>query len=303
MRKTIYTSVLALLCTFGLSAQSLPSLICGADAASLGTASASVAEKAGAYALDHNAAAMSFGEKKFYAGATFDMWQPSYANNKILSAGATFRITDALAVGASLKNFSYPSYDITTESGSASRDGSFTPKEFNVALGASYAVTSFLSIGATARILKSSLANDASASAFGADFGVFYKKDNLRAGLSLNNLGTKVTYGENSYSQPSLLKAGVGYDLGFGTSALALSAEADYLFDGALMAGIGAEYAFKDLAFVRCGFHYGDEAKSIPSYASVGLGVNFFGVSLDAAYLFGSKILGNSLGVTLGYSF
>ena len=54
----------------------------------------------------------------------------------------------------------------------------------------------------------------------------------------------------------------------------------------------------------RGGYHYGNASKGvIPSYASLGLGVKFFGVSIDAAYLFGSEILKNSFGVSLGYEF
>ena len=110
-------------------------------------------------------------------------------------------------------------------------------------------------------------------------------------------------YGENTYSQPSLVKAGAGYTIGLGTSSIAVNAEADVLFSGGFMAGLGAEYSFDDLVFVRAGYHYGDDKKAIPSYGSLGAGVKFFGVRLDVAYLVGSQVLKNSLGVTLGYSF
>ena len=69
------------------------------------------------------------------------------------------------------------------------------------------------------------------------------------------------------------------------------------------MAAFGVEYGIADIVFVRGGFHYGDNAKGIPTYASLGLGVQFAGVHLDAAYLTASKTLRNSLQISLGYAF
>ncbi len=291
--------------SFEAGAQTLPSLLVGSDAAALSRAGVSVSSEAGAYALENNVAAMSLSTKRLSAGATFGMWQPSYSNNKVIGVGAMFKATDALAVGATFKYLTSPSYETVTESGTTSRDGAYTPKEFNVAVGASYAILPCLSAGLTARVLHSSLATDASATVFGVDIGVSFRLRGISAGLSVNNLGNKAKFGKegSSYSQPMLLKLGAGYDFSFGKSVLGVSAEADYLFAGAFMAGVAAQYGWNDMAFVRCGYHYGDSAKAIPSYASAGIGVKFFGVSLDAAYLFGSKVLQNSFGVTLGYSF
>lgn len=296
MKKTlIFTLLTVLTLQSTLKAQTLPSLLCGSDAATLGTACTGVAGKANAYAIENNVAAMSMGDKKLYVGASYGIWQPSYADNSIISAAGSFKTTERLDIGASFKNFSYSPYDIITESGSASREGSFTPKEFNAAIGASFAITPALSVGAAARILEYSLSNDVSSTVLGLDLGLCYTLSGLRAGLSLNNLGSGL---------PSLLKAGALYGQQLGEqSAISFQAEADYMFSGAFMAGAGVEYAFKDLAFLRCGYHYGDAAKTIPSYASAGFGVKFAQFSVDAAYLFASEVLGGSLSLSLGYSF
>ena len=47
------------------------------------------------------------------------------------------------------------------------------------------------------------------------------------------------------------------------------------------------------------------EEEGIPSYSSVGAGVKFFGISIDAAYLIGigQSSLGNTMIFSLGYSF
>ena len=69
--------------------------------------------------------------------------------------------------------------------------------------------------------------------------------------------------------------------------------------------GIGGEYIFKQMIAFRAGYHYGDETKYIPSYASLGLGFNFFGFNLNGAYLIASKDspMKNTLMVTLGWGF
>ncbi len=287
-----------------VSAQSFPSLLVGSDAAGFSMGSATVAARPGAHSLENNVAAMSFIDGRMSAGASFGMWQPSFGNDKVAGAGVAAKATDRLAFGAGFRYFAQPSYEITTDSGTASRDGSFRPSEFNVAAGGSYAMTSYLSVGLTGRVLHSSLADGVSATVFGADLGVYFRMKGISAGISLNNLGTKAKFGESSSAQPMMAKLGAGYAHAFGKHAVSATAEADILFAGDVMAGAGAEYSFRDMIFVRCGYHYGAPHKSVvPSYGSAGLGVKFFGVSLDAAWLFGSEILRNSIGLSFGYEF
>lgn len=304
MRKFLFT-IAFLALPAGLFSQTLPSLLVPSDAAGLGMASATVAGKPCAFTLENNASSMSFLEKTFSIAASYGMWQPAAAKDQILGAGAVFKATGRLAFGVAAKMFNQPAYTIFDENGVASQvNGTFTPKEASVGLGVSFAVTDFLSVGVTGKMLSSSLAKDAKANVFGGDVSLVYAADALRAGLSVNNLGGKVKYGTSEYSQPSLVKAGASYTFGSAAaSAVTAAAEADYLFAGALMAGMGAEYSYKDRVFARAGFHYGDKAKAIPSYASLGLGGQFAGVSLNAAFLLGSKTLGNSLLFSLGYAF
>ena len=299
----IYTSLLAVAIFAGhASAQTLPSLLVGSDASALGIATTSVGKVSGAYSLESNVASMSLGKDRLVAGASFGLWQPNYANDKIIGVGAAYRLGERFALGLQFKNFRQPSYDVVSESGSV-RD-SFTPGETCIALGASYSITDFLSVGVTGRMVKSTLGEDADASVLGADAALFFKKDAWSAGLSVNNLGGKVNYGGDDYDQPMLARVGAAYRIGNPeTSAVTPSVEADVLFKGGFMAGVGVEYSYKDMLFARGGFHYGDKEKAVPTYASLGLGVRFFGVSLDMAYLTASGILGNSISFGLGYRF
>jgi len=285
-----------------LNAQTPPSLLVSSDAAAAGTALAAVGRSAGAYSLESNVASMALMEGKMAAGASFVLWQPSYASNKVLGLGAAYRIGERLALGLQAKSFGQQPYDVVTESGSVK--GSFTPRDLSVGLGVAYAFADFLSAGVAARMVNSSLAESASATIFGFDAALFFKKEALSAGLALCNLGGKVSYGDASYSQPTLLKAGAAYRFGSpeGHSVTA-SLESDYLFAGAFSAGLGAEYSLRELLFLRAGYHYGSKDKGLPSFASAGLGVKFAGVELNAAYLLASETLGGTLLLGLGYSF
>ncbi len=299
----IYTLLLAAAIFVGhASAQTLPSLLVGSDASTLGMATTSVGKVSGAFSLEGNVASMSLGEDRFAAGASFGLWQPDYAKDKVISVGSTYRLGERFALGLQYKDFRQPSYDIVSESGSVK--DSFTPGETAIALGAAYSITNFLSVGVTGRMVRSSLGEDAAASVFGADAALFYRKDALSAGLSVNNLGGKVNYGGDDYDQPMLARVGGAYRIGDPkASTVTPSVEADVLFKGGFMAGLGVEYSYKSMLFARGGFHYGDKEKAVPTYASLGLGVRFLGVSLDVAYLTASDILGNSISFGFGYRF
>ena len=70
-----------------------------------------------------------------------------------------------------------------------------------------------------------------------------------------------------------------------------------------MTAAAGVQYSFRDMVFARAGYHYGADKAVLPSFASAGLGVKFFGVELNVAYLFASDALGGTMTFGLGYSF
>lgn len=84
---------------------------------------------------------------------------------------------------------------------------------------------------------------------------------------------------------------------------LNLQAEADYVLDGGLMAGAGAEYVLADIASIRAGYHFGNSMNVVQSYASLGAGVKFVGIALDFTYILASDTLGGSFMAGLRYSF
>lgn len=261
-------------------------------------AGASVAMEAGAFAAENNAAAMSLSDNSFAVAASYGLWAPQTADNQLIGVGAFARIGERLGLGISGRYRMENPMDITSATGGIL--GTFTPSEFGANLAVSVKVIDGLSVGLTGKFVNSSIGEELSGSAFGADVSVAWKGRALSAGAALCNLGSSVKYGDSSYAMPMLVKAGAAYSAAFGLTA---SVEADYLFSGAFMAGLGLEYNLFDIGFLRAGYHYGDRSEGLASFASLGAGVRFAGFEVSAAWLTASPTLGNSLLFSLGYSF
>ena len=230
--------------------------------------------------------------------ATYSSWAPSTASNTIAGLDAYIPLAGKFSIfvgGNMFMDKPYSEYD-----SQGILKGEFTPKDLIVSLGGEYRVNTALSFGLKGRFISSSLAKDAKGSAFCADLFATYRTEAFDATLSLCNLGSKIDYGKGSYSLPALVKAFGGYRIIKGLTA---SLELDYLFNGAFMAGVGAEYWIADIVALRAGYHYGDREKALPSFASLGIGAKFAGVSINATYLTASPTLGNTLMIGLGYNF
>ena len=263
-------------------AQSVPALLIPADARSL--AMGGVSSVVAAEHLDVRAA--------------YSSWAPSTAANTIAGLDVYIPLAGKFSVfvgGNMFMDKPYSEYD-----SQGALKGEFTPKDLIVSLGGEYRVNTALSFGLKGRFISSSLAKEANGTAFCADLFVAYRTESFDAALSMCNLGTGIDYGKGSYSLPALVKAFGGYRIAKGLTA---ALELDYLFNGAFMAGAGAEYWIADIVALRAGYHYGDRTKALPSFASLGVGAKFAGVSINATYLAASPTLGNTLMIGLGYNF
>ena len=235
---------------------------------------------------------------KLGANVFYGSWAPKTAGSTLVGGDVFFRASERFALSVEGHTFLDKPYEITTSQGMVK--DTFRPTELIMGLGASFAATDFLSVDVKARMLSSTIGEKAKGSAFCGDLRVGYEQETFSVGLSARNLGSQISYGAGSYALPA-------YAALDGTvrpvDGLTVAAEADYLFNGALMAALGVEYTIADIVSLRGGFHYGDAAKALPTFASLGLGVQFAGFHLDAAFLLASETLGNSLMVGLGYAF
>ena len=232
---------------------------------------------------------------------SYQNWAPKTVHSTNLNLLGAFKVGDKMGItftGAYQNGSPYTSVDASGNAGS-----SFTPTALLAGAGFGFRFTETLSAGATVRFASEKLSDKDSYSAIAADILVSFKKDGLKAAAGVANLGTPVKSGKNSYSLPMSVKAGVGYGVDLSGNKLNFGADLDYFFSGGFGAAAGTEFAFKDMVFVRAGYHYGDAEKAIPSYGALGLGAKFTGAHLDLSYILADNPLGGTLSISLGYSF
>lgn len=233
--------------------------------------------------------------------ASYQMWAPGGSKSTNINVLGGIKIGKRLGItilGAYQAGQEYTTFDAAGKAG-----GTYAPSDLLAGVGVGFAITDFLSVGVNAKFANSTLAADAKYSAFAGDAFVMFAKGGLKASLGVASLGTPVKSGEYAYSLPSSVKAGVGYTAGFGKSAVDVAADFDYFFVGGIGAGLGTQYAWNDMVFVRAGFHVGSGKSPLPTYASLGLGFKFAGVHIDASWLTANQILGNTLCIGVGYAF
>lgn len=270
-----------------LEAQVFNTLIRDVDPAAAGIAGASVAQKANAYALDNNPAAMSFSADKISLAAGYAILQPSSVKMGTLSFSSLFKLSEKLALGASIKRGAYNPYPITSEEGRSTTE--YTPSELSLSLGGSYLILKGLSAGVKLNYASIGLSPDAKYNVFSGDLGITYATESLTVAANARNLGSQVMD----------LRAGASYTLSF----LTAYAQGEYLAGAGMMGALGLQYSFKDILFVRAGGHLGNAEKAIPSYASLGLGAKIKGITFDAAALLGTRSETGTLLFSAGYSF
>ena len=297
MKKYIFTALAAFLLTTAMQAQSFLTLNTSTDPSALALAGTSVARDADAFAVQNNASAMGLYEGKLALSGSYGMFQPKYLNQAAGSFAAMAKFGDKFAAGLFGNYFINQPYIEVSQVGAPNKE--FTPKDLTAGLGFAYKVTDFLSVGLAGKFGSATFASDASSTAVCADLSVTYSQNGLNAAVSVNNLGPKAKVRQNQYDLPTMAKLGVSYSV----ASFCGSFEADYLFAGSFSAALGAEYTIVDIVSLRAGYHYGSGAYVLPSFASVGLGLKYADVELNAAYLLGSETLGGTMCFGLGYSF
>lgn len=290
--KKIVTTIISTMCCVCVYAQTFPTLFCPSDAESWGRAGVSLPVSAGAYSADNNASSMALYDGKMAASLSYDILQPKFASQTLISLGAFGKLGSRFAVGLTGKMLSYPEYQIYSDNGIPEQvNGTFVPKEFAFGAGASYRILDAFSVGVSVKFASVSRSPEESGTAFSAEVSAMYRKDALTASAAVRTLGDA--------KAPAMARAGVGYGTAFGLNA---AAELDYVFNKGVMAGAGLEYWIKDMFALRAGYHYGSN-KLVPGFASLGLAADIKGAKLDFAYLLASETLAGGMMLTLGYAF
>ena len=244
-----------------------------------------------------NPAVIPFSGSDVQAG--LQLWAPSSVKATHINILSGIKLGDRLGLSVTAAYQMGQPYAISDASGKET--GQFRPSDLLVGAGLGYAFTDNLSAGVQVKLASQTLAAGSSSSAVAADAFILYANEGLQATAGVTSMGPSIKDSqENKYNLPSSAKLGIGYTLPAG---LSFRADADYFFTGGIGAGLGAQYAWKDMVFVRAGYHLGTDKAPIPSYLSLGAGAKFSGFHLDLCWLTANEALGNTLMFGIGYAF
>lgn len=304
-KKQIISLTLALVPLFGASAQSSEALGFGRisqDAFNQGLAGAGfVSASTAAFSSMANPVAALDSPYVLNSALSYNKWAAS--GTSYGSAGLAYRFGEKFSLSAGAIYGKGTSQDVYNADGA--KTGTFAPSQFYFSIGGAYRVLPVLSLGVNVHYLSETLTDDYTYGAVSTDIVAATEFSGLKIAVGAMSLGGKVkSYSGEKFSLPSSVKLAAGYE-GCSLGILSYGAyfDSDYYFASqGFGASIGAMAGYQDLFSLRAGYHYGSEKCLMPSYASVGLGGGYQGLTLNLAYLFGGEIAG-TLMVGLGYSF
>lgn len=306
--KNILTTAMVCLTTVSFASardgEALPFVRIVHDPVSAGMGFSGVASVSGTtYSSFWNSSVIPFAAERMSVGVSGQMWAPDGTKSTNLAFGSAFRAGKRLGFSIGGAYQIGEEYSLMDETGNAA--GTFNPNDIALNAGAGFLILDNLSVGANVRYASQKLSSDNSYSAVSADVFLTYRLSDLNITAGVSSVGSSVkSVAGDSFSLPSSATVGADWSKTFSEiHGLRLAADADYFFSGNVTVAAGAEYSFKNMLFGRAGYHFGTEDAVLPSFATVGLGVRFFGISLDVAYLTANDILGNTLTFGLGYRF
>ena len=336
---------------------SVPFLNISPDARSGAMGNVGIATSPDASATYWNNAKTAFSQSKGQLGFTYTPWLADIASDVyLLSLSGYNKVNDNSAITYGVRYFNLGSIQMTQDG--YTDLGTSNPREFSVEAGYSIKASDKFSVGVTARYINSSLgkgnlnsSSDAGTvykvgQAVAFDASAFYnglneKGQGFTAGLTLSNLGTKISYTTNAYAKmfiPANLGIGGVYhfvldednklNLGLDLNHLMVpkapnpdsedsaAAWASYYNTGvvsswgksfsnsAYSASFGVEYSYIDEFFGRVGYHYETNSFGDRNYFTAGVGIKYSMFEFNFAYLAptGSGINRNPLSNTLRFS-
>lgn len=179
-----------------------------------------------ANSLYWNTSKLAFAEKDFEISTSYSPWLQRLAKDIHLSYLSGYKkLGDRHAVGGSLRYFSLGNITFTDQTGNKVRD--FTPSELEVAVGYAFKLSDVFSIGLNGKYIFSNLtggttvagANTQPGQAGAADLSFSYydvnkkwfgKKAEVGVGLTISNIGNKISYSQNGATDflPTNLRLG-----------------------------------------------------------------------------------------------
>ncbi len=310
INKLIYTLALCLsVPALNISAkdtEALPFIRIVRDPASGAMGFAGVASSSSiAYSSFSNPAMIPFFDKTGDIAFSYQNWAPDGVKSSNFNLGAGFKLFDGrlgFGFGGAFQNGE--KYDTFNEAGVMT--GSYTPNDMQINLGASSLITKELSFGINLRYAKQSLSHDnASYETVATDMFLAYRLNEFNFTAGLSSLGSSVkSASDEDFTIPTSATLGAEWHRTLTKEhGIKAVADFDYFFSGSVTAGLGAQYSWKDMIFIRTGYHFGSDKAVLPSFLTLGGGIKHKRIRLDAAWLTGNDAIKNSLSLGLGIMF
>ncbi|MBR9999251.1 MAG: type IX secretion system outer membrane channel protein PorV [Cyclobacteriaceae bacterium] len=175
-----------------------------------------------------NPAKFAFVENDYGFSLSYTPWLGKIINDMSISyLGGYYKINRERAIAVSMRYFDLG--DITYTNIFGDPTGQFNPREFSIDGTYSQLLTEYFSIGVSLRYIHSNLTgnvfnstSDAQAgTSVAADIGIFFDKDillsgknsNVSAGLSITNIGQKMTYSNDDNKEfiPTNIRLGTSF--------------------------------------------------------------------------------------------
>ena len=310
INKLIYTLALCLsVPALNISAkdtEALPFIRIVRDPASGAMGFAGVASSSSiAYSSFSNPAMIPFFDKTGDIAFSYQNWAPDGVKSSNFNLGAGFKLFDGrlgFGFGGAFQNGE--KYDTFNEAGVMT--GSYTPNDMQINLGASSLITKELSFGINLRYAKQSLSHDnASYETVATDMFIAYRLNEFNFTAGLSSLGSSVkSASDEDFTIPTSATLGAEWHRTLAKEhGIKAVADFDYFFSDNVTAGFGAQYSWKDMVFIRAGYHFGSNKAVLPSFLTLGGGIKHKRIRLDAAWLTGNDAIKNSLSLGLGIMF
>lgn len=292
----------------------VPFLSISPDARSSSLAGCGAASEADVFSMYYNPAKYAFIKKNTSVGGGYSHWMKG--GTHLFNIAAAQRVGKRSALAASFRYHNGMTVDYHDEFGFLL--DLYRPYDFAVDLTYAIRLNDAFSLALAGRYIQSADFNSNNfffnpvekGRSIAFDLGMYYQKpvnlgvynSQYALGTSITNMGSKMEYG-NGWNQdpiktaiPTTLRLGTSLKTEFNKDHV-LTCMVDFTrllfcdtvgnFKEELLKinyGLGLEYAWKDLAFVRTGYFNQPRLMGNRKYLSFGLGVAFNHFGIDAAY-------------------
>lgn len=303
----------------GAITTAVPFLTVAPDARGSGLANCGAASKADVFSMYYNPAKYAFIDKNTSIGVAYG--RGLLGQTDLFHGAVAQRIGQRSVIAASFRYHDEMSVSYVDPLGFAV--SSFTPHHFAADLAYAFQLNDALSIAVAGRYIRSyafstsnPLYDTKTGQSFAGDLGVYYCKPlelwhlpmQYTLGASITNLGSKISYGKDNAggNQNGLIKTPIPTTLRIGTglkanlnedhsltgmidftkllvpSSMSIDSFKEELYE--INYGLGLEYAWKDMVFVRAGYFNQPQLKGNRKYLAFGLGFEYGGFGIDASY-------------------